>query len=492
MGRPHLMFYFPLVVALRMSSSNQADTVLSGGAVVTVDPDRRVLDPGAVAVREDRIVAVDDRETIEETYPDAEEIDLAGTVLLPGLVDSHGHAGHGLTKALADGTGEWLDVVEEIYFRASDEAFWRAESYLSAVERLEYGVTTSLSYTGSMPRVDDPRYAEAAAAGYADLGLRHVVNVGPPSPPYPHVFRDVDADETIEVDLDHAFETTAATIETLDGTADGRLSAFVGPSGLAPEAEDGEASAYDVEQMQRCRELADEADTGIQAHAYGGQVLAAAEAVPGILGPDLSLAHCAGVSEREIEIMAANGVGASHGPMTNAYARARFPVVEALDAGVTVAVSTDGSAPDRSFDLLSMGRIAAQLQRVHFEDPSLVPAGKTLEMMTIDAARVLGMADEVGSLEPGKKADVIALDVETARMHPRAMLPQRIAYVGSGLDVSFVMVDGAVLGRDREFDGYDVERVLGDANRAFEAAIDRADAHEFVREHPNTWRSARY
>lgn len=475
-----------------MGNPNQPDTVLAGGAVVTVDRDRRVLDPGAVAVREDRIVAVDERETIREAYPGAEEIDLGGTVLLPGLVDSHGHAGHGMTKGLADGTGEWLDVVEELYFRASDEAFWRAESYLSAVERLEYGVTTSLSYTGSMPRVDDPKYAEAAAMGYADLGLRHVVNVGPPGPPYPHVFRDVDTDETVEVDLDHAFETTAAVIDRLDGTADGRISAFVGPSELAPEAEDGEASAHDAEQMGRARELADDADTDIHAHAYGGQVLAAADAVPGIVAPDLSLAHCAGVSEAEIGIMAANDVGASHGPMTNAYARARFPVIEALDAGVTVAVSTDGSAPDRSFDLLPMGRIAAQLQRVHFEDPSLVPAGKTLEMMTIDAAEVLGMADEIGSLEPGKRADVIALDVETARMQPRAMLPERVAYVGSGLDVTFVMVDGRVLGRDGRFDGYDAERVLADANRAFEAAIDRADAHDSVREHPNTWRSTRY
>lgn len=294
------------------------------------------------------------------------------------------------------------------------------------------------------------------------------------------------------MDLDHAFETTAAVIDRLDGSANGRLSVFVGPSGLAPEAGDGEASSYDVGQMQRARELADAADTSVHAHAYGGHVLAAAEAVPEILGPDLSLAHCAGISGREIEIMADSGVGASHGPLTNAYARARFPVIEALDAGVTVAVSTDGSAPDRSFDLLSMGRIAAQLQRVHFTDTSLVPAGKILETMTIDAAEVLGMADEVGSLEPGKQADVIALDVETARMQPRALLPERVAYVGSGLDVALVMVDGNVLGRDREFDGYDVEEILADANRAFEATIDRAGAHEYVRSHPHTWRSTRY
>ncbi|MFB6212189.1 MAG: amidohydrolase family protein [Halobacteriales archaeon] len=472
--------------------SAPADTVLRGGAVITMDMDRRVLDPGAVAIAGDRIVAVDTPETIAERYPDAETIDLKGTVLLPGLVDSHGHAGHGMTKALGDGTGEWLDIVEEIYFRAADEEFWRAESYLSALEHLEYGVTTSLSFPGSMPRVDDPKYAAAAAEGYADLGLRHIVNIGPPSPPYPHTFRDVDADETIEVDLDHAFETTAAAIDRIDGTADGRIKAYVGPSGLAPEAGDGSATRYDIEQMERVVELANRFDTNVQAHAYGGHIAAAAEAVPEILDSRLSLAHCAGISEHEIELMADNDVGASHGPLTNAYARARFPVIEAMDAGVTVAVSTDGSAPDRSFDLLSMGRIAAQLQRVHFNDTSLLPGGKTLEMMTIDAAEILGMADEVGSLEPGKKADVIAVDLDTARMHPRAMLPERIVYVGSGLDVSFVMVDGAVRLRNRDFEAYDVEGILADANAAFESAIDRADASEYVQGHPNRWGATRY
>jgi cytosine/adenosine deaminase-related metal-dependent hydrolase len=469
-----------------------ADAVLVGGAVVTVDADRRVLDPGAVAVAGDRIAAVDDREAVLERHPDAERIDLRDHALLPGLVDSHGHAGHGLTKALADGTGDWLDVVEEVYFRGSDRAFWRAESRLSAVERLEFGVTTSLSYAGSLPRVDDADYAAAAAEGYREVGLRHVVGVGPPSPPYPHEFRDVDAGETVYVDLDGAFETTAEVVDRLDGTADGRLSVAVAPSELAPGAEDGEASDHDVEQLRRVRELADRTGCPIQAHAYGGQVAAAADAVPEVLDSDLSLAHCAGVSTGEIELLAEHGVGATHGPMTHAYASARFPVIEAMDAGVTVAVSTDGSAPDRSFDLLPMGRTAAQLQRAHHGDTSLFPAGTALEAMTIDAAAVLGLADEVGSLEPGKRADVVAIDLGTARMTPRASIPQRVAYVGSGRDVTFVMVDGDVLLRDRAFDDYDVAGILEDANRAFEAAIERIDGEAHLTEHPNTWGGTRY
>lgn len=161
-------------------SSSLATTVIMGGAVVTMDIDRRVLDPGAVAIQADRIVAVGTPKEILSQFPGAASVDLGHAAIVPGLIDTHGHAGHGMTKALNDGT-DWLDLVAQLYFQASDEEFWRAESALSALEHLEFGVTTSLSMTGSMPRIDHPRYAEQAASGYAQLGLRHVVALGPPN-----------------------------------------------------------------------------------------------------------------------------------------------------------------------------------------------------------------------------------------------------------------------------------------------------------------------
>jgi len=102
-----------------------APTVLVGGTVVTVDADRRVLDPGAVAVEGDSILAVGPPDELFAAHPDAERVDLEDHVIMPGLVDSHGHAGHSLTKTLLDGTGEeWLDLVKEIYFEGSGTAFW--------------------------------------------------------------------------------------------------------------------------------------------------------------------------------------------------------------------------------------------------------------------------------------------------------------------------------------------------------------------------------
>lgn len=490
--------------------TDSVDTVLVGGAVITMDSERRVLDPGAVAVSDSRIVAVGERERILAEHSDAAQVDLGGTVLLPGLVDSHGHAGHGLTKNLTTGNPfDWLDVVSDVYFRTSDESFWRAESYLAALEHIENGVTTSISFPGSQPRTDDPKFAVAAAEGYAELGLRHIVAIGPPAAPFPQECIDVETGSATDVDLDHSLRTADEAIDRLHGTADGRLSAYVGPSSLVPEAEvdgepslvglggdgiaSGEGTASDLSkrQLDGVIELAETHDVPIHTHAYAGMIALAAEARPEVLSPRLSLAHCAGVDEHEMELMADNGVSASHGPLTHAYVTKRFPVIEAMERGVNVAISTDGAGPDRSFDLLSQGRIAAQLQRTHFNDSTLLPAGRILEMMTIDAARALDLHDEVGSLEPGKRADVIALDLESARLRPRFSLVDRVVSYAQGSDVTFVMVDGETLLRDRSFDDIDVRRILENADDAAVEAVERAGHEDALRSHPG-WGTIRY
>jgi 5-methylthioadenosine/S-adenosylhomocysteine deaminase len=467
-------------------------TLLIGGAVVTIDQDRRILDPGAIAVENDRILAVDTPETLRSQYIGADEVDLRHAVIMPGLVDSHGHAGHGMTKGIAPGA-DWLETIAKVYFHASDEEFWRAESFLSALEHIEFGVTTSLSMTGSQPRIDDPRYAIAAAKGYQDLGLRHIVALGPPGGDPPWHYTDVSNGSEKQVDLHTALDTTAAAIDQIHGSAEGRVSCYVGPSSLTNGMDaGGNATDLAIAQMRGVHELANTLGVGVHSHAYAGQIKAAANAFPDVLNEKLCLAHCAGITSGEIRIMAQNDVSASHGPLTKAYARDRFPLIEALEAGVNVVISTDGSGPDRSFDLLSQGRVAVQLQHVHFQDTFLLPSGKVLEMMTIDAARALGMDDQIGSLESGKKADIIALDMRTARMSPRLMIPQRLVFVGSGLDVEFMMVDGLVLMQDRAYDWIDVDTILDDAQRSAEECFDRAGVLDALLEHPREWSEVRY
>jgi cytosine/adenosine deaminase-related metal-dependent hydrolase len=469
------------------------DLAIVNGTVITMDAQRRVLIGGGVGIRDGRITQVEaDAGALEAAR---EVIDAAGSIVLPGIVDTHGHAGHCLTRGFGEGLDEggWMEIVETLYFHASDEWFWTAESRLAALERLRFGVTTSVSMTGSSPRVDDARYAVAASTGYQELGLRHIVAAGPPYGPWPRTYTEQLPGGTsggITVDLDRALAVTEEAIQAFRHLGNERIRFYVGPSVICPTGDPDDAESRS--QVNGVKRLVEQYGTGLHTHAFAGQIAAAHAIDPEILGPHACIAHCAGISMEEIGILAKTGASASSGPLTHAYINARFPVIEALDAGVNVVFSTDGSAPDRSFDLIDQARIGMQLQRVHFNDDRILPVGKTLGMITIDAARALGMDQEVGSLETGKRADVILIDARQAHLAPEILAPLRVIGHASGQDVTTVIVDGQVLMRDRVVSGIDEAAILDDARDALLAAWERAGFGDINAQHPYTWHGVRY
>lgn len=472
------------------STRDQLDLAIVNGTVITMDPDRRVLRGGAVGVRAGRIVAV---ETDPSALPSAREtIDAAGSIVLPGIVDTHGHAGHSLTRGFGEGSS-WMEMVETIYFHASDLWFWEAESRLAALERLRFGITTSVSMTGSSPRIDDAKYAVAASTGYRELGLRHIVAAGPPSGPWPRHYTERLPDggtRSHTVDMDRALAVTEEAIQTFRDMNDERITFYVGPSAIAPT--DDPNDALTRQQVDGVQTLVERYGTGLHTHAYRGQIAAAHAIRPEIFGAHACLAHCAGITLDEVKILADTGTSASHGPLTHAYVTARFPVIEALEAGVNVVFSTDGSAPDRSFDLIDQARIGVQLQRVHFQDDQLLPSGRALGMITIDAARALGMQDEIGSLEVGKRADVTIIDTRQPHLAPEILAPLRVIGHASGQDVTTVIVDGKVLLKDRAFVQADQDAILDDAHRALLATWERTGFGDIEAQHPDTWHGIRY
>jgi cytosine/adenosine deaminase-related metal-dependent hydrolase len=470
------------------------DLAIVNGTVITMDAERRVLPGGAIGVRDGEIAQV---EPSAATLGDvAETIDATGAIVLPGIVDTHGHAGHSLTRGLGEGLAEggWSQIVETIYFHASDLRFWESESRLAALERLRFGITTSVSMTGSSPRVDDPRYALAASTGYRELGLRHIVAAGPPGGrPWPQRYTERRPDGSIReltVDLDRALAVTEEAIQTFRGLGNPRLRFYVGPSAICPTTDPDDSFSRD--QVRGVRSLVERYGTGLHTHAFAGQVAAAHAIDPGIFGPHACLAHCAGISAEEIAILAETGTAASSGPLTHAFAANRFPVIEALDAGVNVVFSTDGSAPDRSFDLIDQARIGVQLQRAYFNDTSLLPAGRTLGMITIDAARALGLAGDIGSLEVGKRADIILIDARQPHLAPDILAPLRVIGHASGQNVTTVVVDGQVLMRDRVVPGIDQNAILDDAHDALMETWERANLGDIHALHPDTWHGIRY
>jgi cytosine/adenosine deaminase-related metal-dependent hydrolase len=171
---------------------------------------------------------------------------------------------------------------------------------------------------------------------------------------------------------------------------------------------------------------------------------------------------------------------------------ARCPVPELLNAGVTVMLGSDASAPDRSFDMFRHMFQCMRYHRRHYRDPRVLPPGKVLEMATVDAAHALGLGDELGSLEPGKKADVIVVDAFRPHMYPLNMEVDRVAYYANGNDVDTVIVDGEVLMEERVVKTVDETEVLELAQEETEAMLDRNDLRRLLDYTDGYWGRSRY
>ncbi len=484
-----------------MSGPVSCDLLVSGGTVITMDPMRRVIEDGAVAVTGDRIVAVAPSRELAGISA-GRTIDATGRIVVPGLIDAHGHAGHSLLKTIAGDTpGLWGQVVTSVYFHFVTPDFWYAEGRLSALERLKFGVTCGLSVVGSQPRSDDPRFAGAHARAYAEAGLRCVVAVGPCNPPWPRPASiwDGGVRKVGTFTFEDALTGAGRVIDLWHGAASGRIRVYLTPfvivpsldtSGPTPADKSPSLTSFDREQSRRVREVARHYGVRIHSDAFGGMVRLAAGDPHALLGPDVSLQHCTGLSGEEIRILADTDTRVGHAPMSGSLVKARCPVPELIQAGVTVALVTDGTSPRTTFDLLPQMRAAIRLQQLHFQDMFVMPAGKALEMITIDAARALGLDSEIGSLEAGKKADVVLIDARQPHLQPAFMPVHRLVHEAAGQDVETVIVDGRILMEGRRVIDQSESDIFEQAGREARLVIDRAGLEPFMNPPAQFWSHA--
>ncbi|MBC9248287.1 amidohydrolase family protein [Paracoccus sp. 11-3] len=428
-------------------------TIFRHATVIPVDPKRRIIENGAVRVVGDRIdrVGADAEVAVE---PGDRIIDCRHKIIIPGLIDAHGHAGHCLIRSIAsDLTPQWMKIVTPIYYHATTREFWYADGLVSGLERLRAGVTTGVSIISSMPRSDDPEFAVNHARAYAQIGLREIICTGPAGLPWP---RDVTRWETGEpirrsISFPEMMEGAEAAIQTLDGSADGRIRVYLTPFTIVPSIDPSNVStpdqavsltADDRMHARAVRELARKHGVRLHSDAFAGHIrLAWQDKENALLGPDIHLQHCWGISPAEIDILAETGTHVTHAPPGRS-----TPVIEMVARGINVAVTTDGTAPSRHFDMLQTARLFQSVQHVlRNHDRFFFPPGKVLEMITIGAARALGLEDEIGSLEPGKKADLLVIDLNKPHLTPRWMPVHRLIHQSSGADVEMVMVNGSIL-----------------------------------------------
>lgn len=462
------------------------DLLLVNGVVVTMGPDRAILEDGAVAIDGQRIVAVGPTDEIAAAYQARRTINCRGKAIIPGLIDAHGHGGHSLVKTLgSDSPSVWMRIITPTYFHFTTPEFWYVDGLVSALERVRAGVTTGVNVIASMPRSDDPIYGNNHARAYAETGIRGIVCVGPCAPPWPHAVSSWRNGyrEQFEVSFEEALAGAEAVIETWHHGADDRIRAFITPFTIVTSVDPSNPTTPDLAtaltehdrlQARRIREIAARWKTRIHSDAFGGMIrMAAQDPEHAILGPDVHLQHCLGISLEEVRILAETGTHVTHAPSAG-QGEARCPVPELMAAGVNVAVTTDGTSPKTTFDLFQAARRAQLVHQLMLKDSYLLPVGKLLEMITIDAAKALGWDDELGSLEPGKKADIAIINLRQPHLTPNWMIVHRLIHEAVGHDVETVIVDGRVVMEDRRVQTVDEEAILDAANQEATALVERA------------------
>ncbi len=468
------------------------------GTAITIDSSRRVIDDAVITIDDDRIEFVGERSTLAGDPVADEVIDGSDLIALPGFIDCHAHAGHGLLKSLGTDFGDsWNHACAEIYAKHSDTHFWRAEAGLASLERLRFGVTCGVSLLGGgndVYRSDDGVYARERAEAVGLTGIRDILAIGPCAPPYPCEFGTWRGErfETRSLSLEQQLQSTSGVIAELHDTQEGRVKVAVVAPVVHPTriADDGRASW----QQQACeaRELSRQSGVLFTQDGHRKGSIAHAHEILDLLGPDVLLSHCVDLTNREIEIVAETNTRIAHNPSAIASIVGRCPAPELIEAGATVAIGSDATAPDRNADMLRHVQQCMHYHRRHFRDPGVLPPGKALEMITIDAATALGLDHELGSIEPGKKADIVLIDGRKPHLYPPQMPLYRVAYFANGSDVDTVVVNGNVLMRGRRVSHLNEDDVLNDAAEASERALARSGLRHLLDMPPNVWGRARF
>ena len=430
---------------------------IKDGIIVTVDEQDRVYANGCVIMEDDRVVDVGKMDDVYHKYRKDRVIDAKRQVVLPGFVNLHCHSG--LIRGTAEdlSISDWLRKYVDPSHRVltSDDAY--AAAMLTYVECVKAGITSVL---------DMYRFMHRCADAAEKVGLRVTLA--------PYVSDKFDYFEKPEDNY--------RLVAERDGSARGRIHAWIGMEHIMYCTE--EAFRKGAEQAEKYR-------VGI--HTHGEESSEMADKITkeygkrptkvlkdyGILGPRTVLAHCVWLDDSEINLLAETGTSVAHCPVSNlklASGIARVP--EMRRAGIMVGLGSDGLAENNRIDIMQEMKFAGLIQKAKHYDATLMPSNTLLRMATVDGARALGLNNEIGSIERGKKADLVLIDLN--QPHVTSVLfgeffnvVNHIAYAAHGGDVRTVIVDGRVILEKRRFLEIDEQMVIDRATEATRGLLER-------------------
>ncbi len=438
---------------------DRIDLIVKGDYVVTMDAAGTVYEQGAIAVDEGLILAIGPANDIEAEYSAKEVLQSDNRIVMPGLINGHSHAAMTLLRGVADDLAlmDWLNnyiFPAEVEF--VDPEFVRIGTELACWEMIRGGTTTF---------VDMYYFPDTIAEVVESCGMRALISATVIDQRSP--------------DAENADDSITKGIGFIERWKDrnSRITPIFGPHANY---------TLDAEQLAATRKAALDLGVPVSIHVsespfelqysqdtYGMTSILLYESIDFFDVPTIA-AHVVWPTPEEIAVLAARNVGVIHNPTSNMkIASGISPVTEMLAAGVRIGIGTDGAASNNDLDLWEEMRLASFLQKVDRMDPEVMSATTVLTMATRGGAIAAGLGDSVGSLEVGKRADIIQVAFEDVHHVPTYDVISHLVYVTDEQDVASVVVDGKLLMREREILTIDTERVAAEA-KALAARIQSA------------------
>jgi 5-methylthioadenosine/S-adenosylhomocysteine deaminase len=427
--------------------------ILAGDHLLTMDSSNRVLNDGAVLIEGGRIATVGRLADIAAAHPSAPVRKIANSVLMPGLVNAHAHSGFLRGTAEHLPVWDWLTLHINPMHRVLEPHEAEAASWLCYAESVLGGTTTV---------VDMWRFMEGSARAAEAIGNRLV------AVPYVGEHPDYDYFDTLDMN--------EAMIEGWHRKAGGRINVWVGLEHLFYANEAGQ---------RRAVELAKRHGTGFHTHCseaqielaefdkrYGKRPMFALDDLGFFDTPRAMIAHGVWLDSSEIELISTRRVSVAHNPVSNMKLASGIALVgELLAAGVAVGIGTDGEKENNNFDMFEEMKVASLLGKLKDLDAAAMDSWQVLRMATITGARAIGLDAEIGSIEPGKRADIIAVRTDTPRMTPLFgdgpyfNLQHNLVHAVRGSDVAMTMIDGKVVVEDGVLKTADLGDIIAEVRR---------------------------
>jgi 5-methylthioadenosine/S-adenosylhomocysteine deaminase len=425
------------------------DLLIHNAMVLTLNDADDIFRPGVVAVSDDEIIWVGPEDSWPAQLEPREQLDMAGGLVMPGLINAHTHAAMTCFRGLADDLplAVWLN--EHIFpaeKKISGELVYQG-TLLACAEMILGGTTTFC---------DMYLFEDQVARAAHEAGIRALVGevlYDFPSPNYGPPEQGL----AFTKDLIRAWEN------------DPLVSVAVEPHAVytcSPEllrACNEVAEEYQVPMIMHLSESKDEV-AQVQ-ERYSTSPVKHLEKL-GLLTPHLIADHCVVLDEEEMDLLAERGVRVVHNPESNMkLASGVAPAVELLDRGVVMGLGTDGCASNNNLDMFGEMDTAAKIHKVHRLDPTVMGARTVAHLAVRGGSKVLGLENQVGCLAPGKKADIIGLDLNRPHLTPLYNIYSHLVYAASAADVTLNVINGRVVMRNRELITLDVERIMAEVRK---------------------------